>query len=136
SCSSSPRCWGVSSSPPELDLNLFNVPGEFERHIRVVFVDDWCSGILTDVETFIEGELADGRSVLDAAFRNFLAIDHEGAEATFAEPAAVVLEVKIDGVLAGRKLLAAGNTSLVGSLFRIFRSILIRVRVGEHRLPI
>src|SRR5262249_60503793 len=89
SCSSSPRCWGVSSSPPELDLNLFNVPGEFERHLRVVFVDDWCSGILTDVETFIEGELADRRSVLDAAFRNFLAIDHEGAEATFAEPAAV-----------------------------------------------
>jgi hypothetical protein len=36
-------------------------PGELERHLRVVFVDDRRSGVLADVETLIEREFASGQ---------------------------------------------------------------------------
>ena len=52
---------------------------KFEWHRRVVLVDDWRSGILTDVEAFIEGEFADRRGLLDATFGHFLAIDRKSS---------------------------------------------------------
>ena len=63
----------------ELDLNLFKRASKFEWHLRVVLVDDWRSGILTDVEAFIEGEFADRRGLLDATFGHFLAIDRKSS---------------------------------------------------------
>src|SRR6478672_7919621 len=73
----------------DLDLNLFKRASKFEWHLRVVLVDDWRSGILTNVETFIEREFAKRRRLLDATLRHFLAIDREGSKTTFAESPAV-----------------------------------------------
>src|SRR5580704_11257752 len=63
----------------ELDLNLFKRASKFEWHLRVVLVDDWRSGIHTDVEAFIEDEFADRRGLLDATFGHFLAIDRKSS---------------------------------------------------------
>jgi hypothetical protein len=60
----------------ELDLDLFKRASKFEWHL---LVDDWRSGILTDVEAFIEGEFADRRGLLDATFGHFLAIDRKSS---------------------------------------------------------
>src|SRR2546429_9787614 len=40
----------------ELDLDLIERPGELERHLRIVLVDDGRSSVLADVETLVERE--------------------------------------------------------------------------------
>ena len=120
----------------ELDIDLLKLAGELERHLRIVIVDDRRSGVFADIEAFIEREFADGRGLLDPIFGHLLAIDREGSKATFAEPATVVFEVEINGVLARCEFFGAGDASFVLPLFGVLRSVLISLGVREHRLSI
>jgi hypothetical protein len=61
----------------ELDLDLPERTGEFEQHLRAVLVDDWRSGVPTDVETLIEREFAERSGVFGATLAHFIAIHRE-----------------------------------------------------------
>jgi hypothetical protein len=63
----------------ELDLDLLDAAGEFERHLRFIVVDHRRSGVLAYVETFIERKLADRGSLLDSIFGQLLAINGQGS---------------------------------------------------------
>jgi len=59
---------------PELDLDFVKRAGELERHLRVILVDKWRSGVLADIETLIETELQSGEVCsirLSARYRTF-----------------------------------------------------------------
>src|SRR5262245_111866 len=82
----------------ELDLDLLQCAGELERHLRVVVVDDRRAGVHADIEALIECELSERIRLLDMTFADFLSIDDERSLASLAETAAVIDEIKCDGV--------------------------------------
>lgn len=45
---------GTKSIGAELDLDFIERPGELERHLRIVLVDNRRSRVLADVKTFVE----------------------------------------------------------------------------------
>jgi hypothetical protein len=72
----------------ELDLDFLKLAGELERHLRIVIVDHWRSGVLA----FVEREFTNGGGLLDSIFGDLLAIHLEGSKATSAKSAAIVFE--------------------------------------------
>src|SRR5262245_60675555 len=101
----------------QLDHELAELAGELERHLLGVVFDDRRAGVLADVERLVERETAADRA-LDLALGHLLAVHAERAGAALAHPAAVVLEVERDRVLAGRQLLVGGDLVLVLLLIR------------------
>jgi hypothetical protein len=100
----------AASTGAEPDLGFLKLAGEFERHLRFVIVDQWSAGSwptsrLSSSQNLPAGEVC--------SIRYLLAIDGQGASATFAKAAAIIFEVEIDRMLAWRELLlpiSAGTT--------------------------
>src|SRR6516225_3413646 len=111
----------------KLYLDFLKLTRELEWHLRIVVVNHWRSGVLADVEAFIEGKFADGRGMLDTTFGHFLAVDRKSPKSAFAKTTAVVFEVENNRVPARREFLSAGNAGFVGVLFWIFRAVLVCV---------
>src|SRR6202047_2803203 len=95
--------------PSEVKGQLFDSPGEMERHL--VTVVHRRTGIATNVEALVDGhgERNRGRDRLSGVL---LAIHRQYARATFAKPRAGVFEVKDNGVLAR---LERGSQPVFGS---------------------
>src|ERR1700733_14472157 len=68
----------------------------------MIILADGCAGILADVERFIGGN-AERNGSLDAPFGDLFAVDEQLRCTRLAEAAAVVGEIKDDGVIARRK---------------------------------
>src|SRR5260221_5222445 len=89
---------------PEIEPDLGDLAGEFERHIVAVFNRRHPgAGVLADIEVLVLGE-HDGRHVVQRLLGHGLAVHEQLADATFAEARAVVLKVKQDGVFASLEL--------------------------------
>src|SRR5262249_42625610 len=86
-----------------------------------------CPRIHPDVHSFIERE-ADGDGTLDLPPRDLLAVHGERPGPAFAIAAAVVFEVDLESVLAGREFFAGGDA--------VFMLLLVRERVVELRFAV
>src|SRR6476646_4094180 len=120
---------------PELELDLLQRATELERHLRVILIDDWCSCVLTDVETFVQRK-PERAGILNATFHDLLAINGQCSPAAFTNPATVVGEVEGYSVLARHELLTAGDARLALLLVGILIPVLICEGVSKHRFAI
>jgi hypothetical protein len=71
----------------KLNLDLVEYASELKRHLQVVFVDDGRTGVLADVETFIERE-PNRLGQVDATPTDLLSIDGERSSSGPADAAA------------------------------------------------
>jgi hypothetical protein len=110
----------------ELDHDLPQRAGELERHLRVVLVYDWRTGVHADVKTLVERELAERIGLLDATFPNGFAIDGERSLASLADATSVVNEIQNDSVLARRELVSPGDAGLILPLVWVLVPVLVR----------
>src|SRR5262245_39996238 len=115
----------------ELDLDLVKGAAELERHLCVVFVDHRRSRVFADIEAFVERE-SNRLGQLDAAFRDFLAVNRKRPLSTLAGAPAVIGKVESNDVFARRELISRRYAVLVLLLNRILVAILIGKRIGEH----
>jgi hypothetical protein len=83
----------------KVNLDLVKYASELERHLRVVLVDDGRTGVLTDVEAFVERE-PNRLGQVDATLTDLLTIERKRSSSGPADAAAVVGEVETDGVFA------------------------------------
>src|SRR4030095_14161777 len=84
----------------KFDRQLIKLAGELKRHLVVVVHRK--PGIHPDVEALVIGH-DERNSARDRLAGDFLSVHRRDAGAAFAETGAIVLEVKHDGVLAGRE---------------------------------
>ena len=85
----------------QLDRQLIQLAGEPERHLVVVVVHAR-AGIHPDIERLVK-PLEKRNGMWHRLAGDFLAIHRQHAGAALAETGTVILEVKRDGVLAGRE---------------------------------
>ena len=106
----------------EVDDDFLDLAGEFERH--VVVLAHGRAGVFADVEGFIKLKRP-GMVALMRPCSHLLAVHAERAGAALADAAAVVFEVKNNGVLAGCKGVLGRNVEVRD----------VRQVVMENRLP-
>src|SRR5262245_5033869 len=120
---------------PKLNVDLVERAAERERHLRVVFVDDRRPSVLPDIETLVERE-PERLGQLDATLGHLPAIDRERSGSGLADAAAIVCEIKNDGVFARRERLRTRDAVLVLLLVGVLVAVLVGEGVGEHRFAV
>src|SRR5262249_31507890 len=119
----------------EVDYDLVERATELEWHFCVVFVDNWRTGVLTNVEALIERE-PQRLGQQNATLCDLLAVDGEHSISWFTRAATVVGKIETDRVLARRDWVRPHDAKFVLFLVRIFIAILVRERIGKHRFGV
>jgi hypothetical protein len=89
-------------------------PGEAERHLVFVLLQHWRSGVLTDIEGFIERE-ADPDRLRNSGLRNLLLVDQQRRRGRLADPAALVFKLNAENVVTGcQRLIGCGPEFVLG----------------------
>ena len=101
--------------------------GKAERHFVSILLQHRGSGVLSDIEGFIEGE-TDPYRLRNTTLRDLLFVDQQRRGRCFSDAATIVFELDADDMITGRDRLVGRNTELVLRL--------IRIRVGKERLAI
>src|SRR5262249_3129989 len=101
--------------------------GKAKRHFVSIFLQHRGSGVLSDVEGFIERK-ANPYRLRNTTLRDLLFVHQQRRGGCFADAAAIVFEPNADDVIAGRERLIGSNAELVLRL--------VGIRVGKERFAI